>query len=275
MGELAKNISVQNPKALSRPLNALEQLGLVEHEEKDNVRGGIKQKFWSLSPKGERLLAPFWREVGETKPVAPAEKRVDLIDVDPIEAQFYLKKILDVKTKDLVRNEAMRGLRALCREHHVPLGEVRYELILEGFKKLLEKDNEKDDLKGDLLRALEAIAYNSSIIGDLKTIKCIRDNFLEMLKRIQKNDPLHATPALEVILSEEERFTNCREVLRHWMIDIADDETYRARLQSLLQQVAMMYRQKPKETREWLFRLMENPDEGVSSRAAGLHRMLT
>ena len=275
MTDLARKLSVQNPKALSRPLNDLEKLGLVDHTEQDNPRGGLKLKFWSLSARAERLLTPFWRENDEPfGPVAPQEKRIELNNPDPSEVQFYLGKVLNKKARELVRNEAMRGLLTLCREHHLPLCEKAYTGVLEGLRVLLENRDTAKDLRDDVLRTLEAIEYNCSLVRDKKTINCIRDNFLRKLKELQRTDPWRATPALDALVPEEEKFSVYMGLMKHWMEDVIDDETYMMHLQCLLPHVTAMCKRQPKDVRDWLFGLMENPNERLSSRAASLNRIL-
>ncbi len=233
-------------------------------------------KFWSLSPRAERLLAPFWRENEETlKPIAPSGKKIEITKADPSEVQYYLGKVLDRKQKQLVHSEAMRGLLAVCREHHLPLGEGQYADILKGFRVLLENHSTSKDVRDDLLRALEAIEYNSFSIGDKETIVCIRDNFLERLEELQRVDPWRATPPLDYLLSEDERLGIYQDLVRNWMEDVVDDESYLMNLQCLLPHLTVMYKNKLKEVREWLFGLMDSANERISSRAANLHRTLT
>ncbi len=101
MTTLAKSLSKSNPKELSRPLNELVDVEIVAYDEEDNPRGGQKLKFWSLTPFGEQILAPFFRWLPDRipdemkKPIGSAEQKIGLPKADPADVKFYLDRILD------------------------------------------------------------------------------------------------------------------------------------------------------------------------------------
>lgn len=248
---------------LSRWAKKLGKLQLVKSV---SVEDGRK-KFFTATTKGEIMIREL--SMGEERLIA--SKALEKEKADPMEIEFYLERILDEKSRDTTRGEAAFGLLTMSEEKSLPLHERNYRRVLSIIRRLF---NERKflDRRGMVIQLINNVAHNSK--NDEQAIMCLRDNFLDSLKEMQRSDPSTATKVIHQLLPDSQRLGASEEVLEYWMKRIKDDSIYAKNLQWLLPQVRPLYEEHQKELRDWLFRLMGDTNDQISGRAADLHRTL-
>lgn len=260
--ELMKHVS-KSRAVVSRHLKAMTKAGLVSSTKKQAAKTGRPTDYYVLTDMGGRLL-------DICKPVN-LKGPLKLNEPDTGELDKTIQKINESKSEIVIRN-AWADLAFTCQRERV----VIYPEVVSLLKGVLGEDD-NSERKKDQEMVLTCLRYQTKAAresGEQEVLKTIEDSFLNELRDLLKREDTGSDAAtiLYHILPSEKSLKLFMESL----MDVAEEigETGEATKLEALYQLFQPYFEllckeldRWRETRDWLYELMEKGVSGLSKKS--------
>jgi DNA-binding MarR family transcriptional regulator len=248
---------------LSRYMAKLEEAGLVESFDEPSEKLGRPKKMYRLTELGRKLIAPF----------AEASRPVELLEPDAKEVRLLVRIISSGSTEE-VRRVAIRDLIELSRTTRL--------WKLKSFMDFLEEGLTKESLRLEVLDLIRMVCGSAIRDGDKKTAQSLLERYgreTEVIVRDSAQErQLRSSAMLTYVALEEANEAKDSALMaltQHLVENESSDENFNDLQPYMLLWLRGFWKTNPRDTRKWLYDLMQKPNQAVVKRAVQLRASLS